>query len=62
MTDGMRVQCQGEELTEYAAGRLPLDRQWAWDRHLVACQLCAQDVAAGAPPAQCPRRCTLDAR
>jgi anti-sigma factor RsiW len=45
MTDGMRVQCRGEELTEYAAGRLPLDRQWAWDRHLVACQLCAQDVA-----------------
>jgi len=45
MTDGMRVECRGEELTEYAAGRLPLDRQWAWDRHLVACQLCAQDVA-----------------
>jgi anti-sigma factor RsiW len=45
MTDGMRVQCRGEELTEYAAGRLPLDRQWAWDRHLVACQLCAQEVA-----------------
>ena len=44
MTDGARVQCRGEELTEYAAGRLPLDRQWAWDRHLVACQLCAQDV------------------
>jgi anti-sigma factor RsiW len=45
MTDAMRVECQGDELTEYAAGRLPLDRQWAWDRHLVACQLCAQDVA-----------------
>jgi anti-sigma factor RsiW len=45
MTDAMRVRCQGEELTEYAAGRLPLDRQWAWDRHLVACQACAQDVA-----------------
>ena len=41
----MRVQCRGEELAEYAAGRLPLDRQWAWDRHLVACQLCAQEVA-----------------
>jgi len=45
MTDAMRVRCQGEELTEYAAGRLPLDRQWAWDRHLVACQACAHDVA-----------------
>ena len=45
MTDAMRVQCQGEELTEYAAGRLPLDRQWAWDRHLVACQACAHEVA-----------------
>ena len=45
MTDAMRVRCQGEELTEYAAGRLPLDRQWAWDRHLVACQTCAHDVA-----------------
>ena len=45
MTDAMRVRCQGDELTEYAAGRLPLDRQWAWDRHLVACQTCAHDVA-----------------
>ena len=45
MTDGMRVQCRGEELTEYAAGRLPVDRQWAWDRHLVACRLCAHEVA-----------------
>ena len=45
MTDAMRVQCQGDELTEYAAGRLPVDRQWAWDRHLVACQACAHDVA-----------------
>lgn len=45
MTDGVRVQCHGEELPEYAAGRLPLERQWAWDRHLVSCQLCAQDVA-----------------
>jgi anti-sigma factor RsiW len=45
MTDATRVRCQGEELTEYAAGRLPLDRQWAWDRHLVACQTCAHDVA-----------------
>ena len=45
MTDAMRVQCQGEELAEYAAGRLPLDRQWAWDRHLVACGHCAHGVA-----------------
>jgi anti-sigma factor RsiW len=45
MTDAMRVQCQGEELAEYAAGRLPVDRQWAWDRHLVACQVCAHEVA-----------------
>ena len=68
MTDAMRVQCQGEELTEYAAGRLPLDRQWAWDRHLVACQTCAQDVAqerrlrhalAGAPSMPGDLRSTL---
>ena len=26
MTDAMRVRCLGDELTEYAAGRLPLDR------------------------------------
>jgi hypothetical protein len=45
MTDTTRVRCQGEELAEYAAGRLPLDRQWAWDRHLVACQVCADEVA-----------------
>ena len=45
MTDAMRVRCLGDELPEYAAGRLPLDRQWAWDRHLVACQLCAHAVA-----------------
>ncbi|GAA4411978.1 hypothetical protein GCM10023168_33350 [Fodinibacter luteus] len=40
----MRVRCLGDELTEYAAGRLPLDRQWAWDRHLVACRVCCQAV------------------
>lgn len=45
MTDAMRVRCGGDELTEYAAGRLPLERQWAWDRHLVACQACAHEVA-----------------
>ena len=46
MTDAMRVQCQGDELTEYAAGRLPVDRQWAWDRHLVACRVCCHEVAS----------------
>ena len=45
MTDAMRVRCLGEELPEYAAGRLSLERQWAWDRHLVACQVCAHAVA-----------------
>lgn len=68
MTDARRVQCRGEELTEYAAGRLPLDRQWAWDRHLVACQVCAHDVAqerrlrsalAGAPSMPGDLRSTL---
>ena len=58
MTDAMRVRCLGDELTEYAAARLPLERQWAWDRHLVACQVCAhavdqerrlRSVLAGAP-------------
>jgi len=68
MTDAMRVRCQGDELSEYAAGRLPLDRQWAWDRHLVACQACAHDVAqerrlrsslAGAPSMPGDLRSTL---
>ena len=45
MTDAMRVRCLGDELPEYAAGRLPVDRQWAWDRHLVACQVCSHAVA-----------------
>lgn len=45
MTDAMRVRCLGDELPEYAAGRLPVDRQWAWDRHLVACQVCGHAVA-----------------
>ena len=45
MTDAMRVRCLGDELPEYAAGRLSLERQWAWDRHLVACQVCAHAVA-----------------
>jgi len=44
MSDAMRVRCLGDELSEYAASRLPVDRQWAWDRHLVACRVCAQAV------------------
>jgi hypothetical protein len=44
MSDAMRVRCLGDELTEYAAGRLPLPRQWAWDRHLVTCRVCAHAV------------------
>ena len=44
MSDVMRVQCLGDELSEYAAARLPLQRQWAWDRHLVACRVCAHAV------------------
>ena len=44
MSDAMRVRCLGDELTEYAAGRLDLPRQWAWDRHLVACRVCAHAV------------------
>lgn len=44
MSDAMRVRCLGDELTDYAAGRLDLPRQWAWDRHLVACRVCAHAV------------------
>ena len=46
MTDALRVRCLGDEMSDYAAGRLPLDRQWAWDRHLVACRVCAHAVDA----------------
>ena len=46
MNDAMRVRCLGDELTEYAAGRLDLPRQWAWDRHLVACRVCAHGQRA----------------
>lgn len=45
MTDATRVRCLDDELTEYAAGRLPLHRQWAWDRHLVACRTCGHALA-----------------
>ncbi|HSO63551.1 MAG TPA: hypothetical protein VLQ78_00500 [Ornithinibacter sp.] len=44
MSDALRVRCLGDELSEYAAARLPLERQWAWDRHLVACRVCAHAV------------------
>ena len=46
MTDALRVRCLGDEMSDYAAGRLPLDRQRAWDRHLVACRVCAHAVDA----------------
>ncbi len=68
MTDALRVRCLGDELPEYAAGRLPLERQWAWDRHLVACQVCGHAVAqerrlrsalAGAPSMPGDLRSTL---
>ena len=44
MSDAMRVRCLGDELSEYAAARLPVERQWAWDRHLVTCRVCAHAV------------------
>ena len=44
MSDATRVRCLGDELSEYAAARLPLERQWAWDRHLVTCRVCAHAV------------------
>ena len=68
MSDAMRVRCLGDELPEYAAGRLPLPRQWAWDRHLVACRACAHAVdeerrlrsaLAGAPSMPGDLRSTL---
>ncbi len=39
-----RVRCLGAELSEYVAGRLPAERQWEWDRHLVVCRVCAHTV------------------
>jgi len=68
MTHSARVQCLDDELTEYAAGRLPLNRQWAWDRHLVTCQVCGHAVdqerrlrsaLAGAPTMPGDLRTTL---
>ncbi|MGL5866395.1 MAG: hypothetical protein ACRCYX_11095 [Dermatophilaceae bacterium] len=45
MNASLRVACGGDELGEYVAGTLPVDREWLWARHLVACQLCAQAAA-----------------
>lgn len=68
MTDPTRVTCLDDELTEYAAGRLALHRQWAWDRHLVTCQTCGHALAqerrltsalAGAPTMPGDLRSTL---
>lgn len=68
MTDPTRVKCLDAELTEYAAGRLPLHRQWVWDRHLVTCQTCGHALAqerrltsalAGAPTMPGDLRSTL---
>lgn len=41
-----RLLCGSTDLPEYAAGRLPLERAHAWDRHLVACEVCRSAVAA----------------
>ncbi|WP_392542935.1 hypothetical protein [Oryzobacter telluris] len=63
-----RVRCLGAELSEYVAGRLPAERQWDWDRHLVACQVCGHAVdserrirtaLAGAPSMPGDLRTTL---
>jgi hypothetical protein len=45
MTAPSRVRCLDDELGEYVSGRLAIEREWAWDRHLVACRLCSQAVA-----------------
>lgn len=45
MTQSARVRCLDDELGEYVAGTLGAEREWAWDRHLVACRLCAHAVA-----------------
>ncbi|MGG5261024.1 hypothetical protein, partial [Phycicoccus avicenniae] len=44
MTARAGVQCLGDELSEYAAGRLGASREHAWDRHLVACEVCRHAV------------------
>lgn len=44
MSPTPRVRCLGAELSEYVAGRLSAERQWEWDRHLVACRVCGHAV------------------
>lgn len=39
------VRCQGAELGEYAAGRLPADRARAWEHHLISCRVCDRALA-----------------
>ncbi len=41
MTPSCPVRCLDDELSEYAAGRLPAARAHAWERHLAVCDLCA---------------------
>ncbi|GIL37552.1 anti-sigma factor [Phycicoccus sp. DTK01] len=68
MTARAGVQCLGDELSEYAAGRLGASREQAWDRHLVACEMCRHAVGqerrlraalAGAPSMPGDLRVTL---
>ncbi|WP_299440741.1 anti-sigma factor [uncultured Phycicoccus sp.] len=46
MTSPHHVRCLDDELSEYAAGRLDDTRSLAWDRHLVACEMCRRAVGA----------------
>jgi hypothetical protein len=41
VTQGPAVRCLDDELSEYAAGRLPAPRVRVWERHLAVCDLCA---------------------
>lgn len=68
MSPSPRVRCLGPELSEYVAGRLGAQRQWEWDRHLVACRVCVDAVEserriraafAGAPSMPGDLRSTL---
>ncbi|QKE83959.1 hypothetical protein [Arthrobacter sp. NEB 688] len=68
MTSRAGVQCLGDELSEYAAGRLGASREHAWDQHLVACEVCRHAVGqerrlraalAGAPSMPGDLRVTL---
>ena len=61
MTDAMRVQCQGDELTEYAAGRLPRRPPVGVGPPPGRLPGLRPRGRAGAPAAQCARRCPVDA-